>query len=110
MSEEKFDIKKWFLGFANPTTWSKAVLFTIMGVIIVVVLVGVKNLFFPKKSITNKPVAVAIGKVEKGAIDQTSTNIVVEKEKAFEVGVGVGAGRFDNKDGYMGGVWGKYRW
>jgi hypothetical protein len=109
---ERFDIKKWFSGFVNPTTWSKALVYLIIGGIIVFILVCVKNFFFPSKAITNKPVGIGLnigGKVEKDAINQTSTNIVVDKEKSFEVGVGVGAGRFDNKDGYAGGVWGKWK-
>ena len=106
---EPFDIRKFFSGFINPTTWSKAIIFLVMGAVIVVVIVGVKNLFFPNKSITNKPHALVIGKAEKGAIDQTSTNIVVEKEKSFEVGIGVGVVRYDDKDGGIVGGWGKWK-
>ena len=106
---EPFDIRKFFSGFINPTTWSKAIIFLVMGAVIVVVIVGVKNLFFPTKSITNKPHALVIGKAEKGAIDQTSTNIVVEKEKPFEIGGGVAAGEYDNKKAYGAMFWGKWK-
>lgn len=107
---EKFDLKKFFLGFVNPTTWSKTVVYLIIGGLIVFLLVCVKNFFFPSKSITNKPQSIIIGKADSGAVDQRSTNIVVEKEKSCEVGAGVGAGRVDNKDAYGGMVWGKYKW
>ena len=102
---EPFDIKKFFSGFLNPTTWSKTVVYLILGAIIVIALIGIKNFFFPTRAITNKPIGIAVGHVEKGAIDQTSTNIVVEKEKDWTVGAGVGGGRFDGKDGYAGGAW-----
>lgn len=106
---ESFDIKKWFSGLANPITWGKSIQYLIMIGAILFVLVALKNTFFPSRAITNKPQALVIGKAEKGAIDQTSTNIVVEKEKAFEVGLGVGAVRYDNKDGGIVGGWGKWR-
>jgi len=51
----------------------------------------------PNKQI-NKPVAVAIGRVEKGAIDQTSTQIQLN-EKDWEIGVGAGGLQYDNKNG-----------
>ena len=110
MADEKFDIKKFLTGFINPTTWSKTVVYMVIAGCILFILFCIKNTFFPNKSITNKPHAVAIGKVEAGAIDQRSTNIVVEKEKPFEVGAGVGAGRYDDKDAYGGMIWGKYKW
>lgn len=106
---EKFDIVKWFKGLINPVTWGKSIQYLIMICAVLFVAFAIKNTFFPSKSITNKPHAIVIGKAEKGAIDQTSTNVVVEKEKAFEVGVGVGVGRFDNKDGYAGGGWFKWK-
>jgi hypothetical protein len=76
---------------------------------ILFVIYAVKNVFFPSKSITNKPHAIAIGHVEAGAVDQRSTNIVVEKEKAFEVGAGGGVMRYDDKDGAFFGGWGKWK-
>jgi hypothetical protein len=106
---EPFNLKKFLLGFVNPTTWSKTVVYLIIGGLIVFMLICVKNFFFPTKSITNKPHALVIGKAEKGAIDQTSTNIVVEKEKPFKVGAGAGVMRYDNKDGAVFGVFGEWK-
>jgi len=48
MSEEKFDIKKWFGGFIDPTTWGKSVIYFVMIGAILFVLVALKNTFFPK--------------------------------------------------------------
>ena len=106
---EPFDPKKFVKGFIDPTTWSKSIVYLIMICAILFVVYAIKNTFFPSKSITNKPHALVIGKAEAGAIDQTSTNIVVEKEKPFEVGVGAGVVRYDQKDGYFGGVFGKWK-
>ena len=106
---EAFDIKKFFSGFINPATWSKSIVYLVMICAILFIAYAIKNTFFPSKSITNKPHALVIGKAEAGAIDQTSTNIVVEREKPFEVGVGAGVVRYDQKDGYFGGVFGKWK-
>jgi hypothetical protein len=65
---------------------------------------GVWSLIFKPQTQVNKPTAVAIGNVQKGAIDQTSTQIKVEGEKPWEASVGVGAFRYDQKDGYGGMV------
>jgi hypothetical protein len=61
---------------------------------------GVWSLIFKPQTQVNKPTAVAIGNVQKGAIDQTSTQIKVEGEKNWEIGVGGFGGRFDGKDFY----------
>jgi hypothetical protein len=106
---EKFDLKKWVLGFVDPTTWSKSVIYLIMICALLFIAFAIKNTFFPTKSNVNKPVTVVTPFAKVDKIDNTSTQISVEKEKSFEVGVGVGAGRFDNKDGYMGGIWGKWK-
>jgi len=109
MSEEKFDIKKWFTGLADPVTWSKSVLYLVMICAILFIAFAIKNTFFPTKSNVNKPVTVVtpFAKVEK--IDNTSTQISVEKERQFEVGLGGGGLRYDNKDGVFVGGWGKWK-
>jgi len=109
MNEEKFDIKKWFSGFADPTTWSKSLIYFVMIGAILFVLVALKNTFFPSKAITNKPYTIVIGKAEKDSINQSSVNTTVEKEKSFEVGAGVGAVTYDNKNGCIVGVFGKWK-
>lgn len=109
---EKFDPIKWIKGFANPTTWGKAIVYLIIGGAIIFVLVCVKNFFFPKKDTqVNRPIAyiAPFAKAEKGAISQDNTQVLVT-EKPWEVGVGVGAGRFDNKDGYGGFLTVKRKW
>jgi hypothetical protein len=101
---EAFDIKKWILGFVNPTTWGKAIVYLIIGGVIVFAVVCVKNFFFPRKDTqTNKPIAwvAPFAKVEKGGISQDNTQVLVT-EKPWEIGGGVAAGRIDNKDAYGG--------
>jgi Na+(H+)/acetate symporter ActP len=109
MDGEKFDIKKWFSGLINPVTWGKSIQYLVMICAVLFVAFAIKNTFFPTKSNVNKPVTIVtpFAKVEK--IDNTSTQISVEKEKSFEVGVGAGVLRYDQKDGYFGGAWGKWK-
>jgi Na+(H+)/acetate symporter ActP len=109
VESEPFDIKKFLGGFLNPTTWSKSIIYFIMIGCILFILVMVKNTFFPNKTITNKPHTIIIGKAEKDSVNQSSTNTVVEKEKSFEVGAGIGVVRYDQKDGAIAGGWGKWR-
>jgi hypothetical protein len=106
---EPFDIKKWLNGFLDITTWSKSVIYLVMICAVLFVAFAIKNTFFPTKSNVNKPVTIVtpFAKVEK--IDNTSTQISVEKEKSFEVGAGGGGLRYDNKDGMFFGGWGKWR-
>lgn len=104
---EPFDIKKYILGFFSPTTWAKTTVYLIIGTIIFFMLLCVKNFFFPKpKQQVNKPVTVVLpfGRVEKGGIDQSNTQISLD-EKLNEVGIGVGGLRYDDKDGAFAGVW-----
>jgi membrane protein implicated in regulation of membrane protease activity len=102
---EKFDIKKWLSGFASPVSWSKDIK-TI--VVLALVLVGAYSLwytFFRKepKNINNQRVTTTpFSHVDK--IDQSNTQVNFE-EKSWEVGVGVGAVTYDNKNGAFGGVW-----
>ena len=106
---EPFDIKKFLGGLVKPENYYKTIIYMVIGGIILFLLVCVKNFFFPNKSIVNKPHALVIGKAEKGAIDQTSTNIVVEKERPWEVGGGVAGITYDNKNGGIAGVFVKRR-
>jgi Na+(H+)/acetate symporter ActP len=109
METEKFDLKKWFSGLINPVTWGKSIQYLVMICAVLFVAFAIKNTFFPTKSNVNKPVTIVtpFAKVEK--IDNTSTQISVEKEKSFEVGVGVAGMRYDNKDGAIVGGWGKWK-
>ena len=102
---EPFDIKKFLKGFVSPTTWGKTVVFLCIGGAIVFMLTCVKNFFFPPKKMVNKPVTVVLpfAKVEKGAIDQSNTQISLD-EKLNEVGVYGGGLRYDQKDGVFVGV------
>ena len=104
---EPFDIKKWFSGWFDPVTWGKA--FIYIGIFFV--LVAVKNFIIPPKTNVSKPtnVIMPFAKLETGAISQPTTQTTIEKEKSFEVGGGVAGMRYDNKDGVMVGIFGKYR-
>ena len=104
MANEPFDIKKFLKGFVDPTTWSKTVVYLIIGGVIVFTLMCVKNYFFPTKKNVNKPVTTVLPFARVGKVDNTNTQITVEKEKAWEVGLGVGGIRYDGKDGVIGGV------
>jgi hypothetical protein len=101
---EPFDIKKWFSGFLDPTTWGKSILYLVMACAVLFIAFAIKNTFFPSKAITNKPHTLIIGKAEAGAVNQSSTNTVVEKEKDWSVSVGGGAIEYDSKKGYFGGM------
>ena len=112
MADEKFDIVKWVKGLVDPTTWAKSVMYLIMCGLIIFVLVCIKNFFFPARTQqVSKPTVVALpgSKIEKDAIHQESTQITVEKEKPFEVGVGAAGMRYDNKDGVIVGAFGKWK-
>jgi hypothetical protein len=114
MSEEKksFDLKYLFTGDGIQDWW-KALGYTWrIGVIVIIIVLfiaggmAIWRFFNPAKSQNvNKPVAIALGKVEKGAIDQTSTQVMIEKEKAWEVGIGGGGIYYDEKTGVFGGGW-----
>ena len=90
-------------------TYKKYAIYVLLTVLLLLLLRGVWSLIFKPQTQVNKPTAVVIGKAEKGAIDQTSTQIKVEGEKNWEVGVGVGAGRYDDKDAYGGMIFVKRR-
>lgn len=103
---EPLDIKKWILGLVDPTTWAKSVMYLIMIGVILFIVVMVKNFFFPAKATnTNKPIAVVtpFAKIEK--LDQSSIQVMTEKERPWEVGVGVGGLTYDNKTGGFAGGW-----
>ena len=72
--------------------------------LLLLLLRGVWSLIFNPDTQVSKTQALAIGKVEKGAITQTSTQIKVDGEKPWEIGIGAGGFRWDNKDGYGGFV------
>ncbi len=104
---ESFDIRKWWGGFINPVTWGKAVTFLIIGSIIVFVLVCVKNFIFPKpnkQTISSDVIVKPFGKIEKDGVKIDNNQILVE-EKSWEVGGGVGAMTYDNKNGGIAGLW-----
>jgi hypothetical protein len=103
---EPFDIKKFFMGFFTPSTWAKTVVFMVIGGMIFFMLTCVKNFFFPKpRDMVNKPVTVVLpfAKVEKGAVDQSNTQISLD-EKLNEAGIFAGGLNYDNKNGVFVGV------
>jgi hypothetical protein len=85
-------------------TYKKYAVYVLLTVLLLLLLRGVWSLIFPTDKQVNKPHAIVIGKAMAGAIDQTSTQIKVDGEKPWEVGVGVGGFRYDQKDGYGGFV------
>ena len=80
------------------------VLITIATVLLVVGGVSLWRFIFPvaDKQIY-KPRAFVVGKVEAGGIVQSSEQTLVT-EKPWEISVGGGVVRYDQKDGYFGGV------
>jgi hypothetical protein len=109
MMDEKVDIKKWFTGLINPVTWSKAFQYLIMIGIFCLIFYCIKQTFFPTKNNVNKPVTTVLPFAKVDKIDNTNTQISIEREKPFEVGAGVGGGRIDDKDAYGAMVWGKIK-
>jgi hypothetical protein len=104
--KESFDVVKWFRGLVDPVTWSKSVMFLIMGGVIIFIFICVKDFFFkpPQKQIISSDVIVKpFGKIEKDGVKVTNNQILVE-EKPWEVAVGAGLLRYDNKDGWIGGA------
>ena len=80
------------------------VLITIAGVLLIVGGVSLwRFIFVPKSTQSHKPTAVVMpgAKIEK--LDQSSQQILVE-EKPWEVSLGAGVLRYDNKDGWIGGA------
>ena len=85
--------------------WAVYVLVTIGAVLLLVGGVSLWRFIFPKPTQqVNKPTAFAVGKVEKGAITQTSTQISLD-DKSWEVGLGGGGVTYDNKSGIIIGGW-----
>lgn len=90
--------------------WAQYIGITIVVVLLIVGGVSLWRFVFPKPDKqTNKPTSIIIGKAEKGAVDQTNTQVLIS-EKPWEAGVGGGALRYDNKDGWFGGAWIKRKW
>ncbi len=87
--------------------------FIIIGSAALLVVLGAMNVWnflFPKPSQNiNKPRALVIGKAEAGAIDQRSTQILIE-EKKWELEVGGGGFTYDNKLGVAGWAKIKRKW
>ena len=114
---EPFSVRKMFN--LSPEGWYKAFgigwrLFLVVIVIVIIIAGGVtiKNFFFPKPSQNiHQPSVVALpfSTIEQGAIDQRSTQILME-EKSWEAGVGGGVVTYDNKAGTMLGGWIKKKW
>jgi hypothetical protein len=94
------------IDLATYKKWLSYVVITIVFILLILGLLALWRFFFPKPSQNvHKPVAIALGKVEKEAIDQRSTQIMVEKEKPWEIGLGAGGLVYDNKTGGMVGAW-----
>lgn len=98
----------------DPNTYKKFAVYVLIAVAGVLLIVGGVSLWrfvFPKpEKQTNAPKVTGLvlpgGKVK---IDQTNTQISMD-EKPWEVGVGAGGIRYDNKDGYFLGGWVKRKW
>lgn len=90
-------------------TYKKYAIYLLLTLLLLLLFRGVWSLLFKPQQQVNKPTSVIIGKAEKGAVDQTSTQIKVDGEKPWEVGIGAGAFRYDGKDGYGGLVMVKRR-
>ena len=85
--------------------WAQYAGITIVVVLLLVGGVSLWRFIFPKPDKqVNRPTSIIVGKAEKGAVDQTSTQVLVT-EKPWEVGLGAGALRYDNKDGGFVGGW-----
>lgn len=114
---ESFSIRKMFN--LSPEGWYKAfgIGWRLLLVIIVIIIIAagavtIKNFFFPKPAQNiNQPSVVALpfSTIEAGAVDQRSTQILME-EKSWEAGVGGAAWTYDNKLGSMVGGWVKKKW
>jgi len=85
-------------------TYKKYAVYLLLTVLLLLLFRGLWSLIFKPQTQVNKPTAVVIGKAMAGAIDQTSTQIKVDGEKPWEIGIGAGGFRWDNKDGYGGFV------
>ena len=90
-------------------TYKKYAVYLLLTLLLLLLFRGIWSLLFKPQTQVNKPTAVVIGKAMAGAIDQTSTQIKVEGEKPWEVGIGAGAFRYDQKDGYGGMLFVKRR-
>jgi hypothetical protein len=88
-------------------TYKKYAGYVVISIGVVLIIMGffaVWRFLFPKPaSNIHKPTAIVtpFAKVEK--IDQSSQQVLVE-EKPWEVSVGGGVLRYDNKDGFIGGL------
>lgn len=95
----------------NLDTYKKYAVYVVITIAAVLLIVGGVSLwrwvFKPKDTQVYKPtgIGLAIGHVEKGAVVQESTQISVEKERPWEVGLGAGGINYDNKSGVVVGGW-----
>lgn len=114
-ADGKFDLKYFLFGEGAKDWWRSAGdgirLALIIAVIIGVVLVGMNiwNFFIPKPAQNvNKPTAVVLPGARVDKLDMSSTQVLVE-DKPWEIGIGGGLMRYDNKDGAIIGAWGRRR-
>ena len=109
--KEAFDIKKWFSGFVDPTTWGKSVIYMIMIGFLLLAGFTVYKAFFAKTGgNTNKPagsVVTVLPGAKTGAITATSTSTNIQKTddgKNWEAGIFGGGIYYDDKPGAFGGL------
>ena len=107
IDKNKFNLSYFFSGDGLKDWWKAAGMFWRIIVIILALIaltVGAQTVigwFIKPQQNVNKPhvIVTPFAKVEK--IDQTSTQVNVSPEKPWELGAGIGALRFDNKDGVL---------
>jgi hypothetical protein len=98
----------------NVDTYKKYAVYVVITIISVLILVGGVSLWrwiFPRpdKQVNNPRVIAPFSKIEKDSINQSNTQIQVT-EKPWEISVGGGVLRYDNKDGWIGGAVIKRKW
>ena len=99
----------------DPNTYKKWVVYvgiTLAAILLISLGFKLWNFIFPKsdKQVNNPRTTVyPFGKIEKGGVDQSNTQVLVD-EKPWEAGAGVGGFRYDNKDGYGIMLWLKRKW
>jgi len=84
--------------------WASYVVISLVALLLIVGVFAIWRFIFPKPAQNiHKPTAIItpFAKVEK--LDQSSQQILVE-EKPWEVSLGAGVLRYDNKDGWIGGA------
>lgn len=108
---EPFSWKKWFSGFGDFLSNMKDLKTVITIILLLFVAVTVWRAYFSKRvSNISQPRVVALPGSHIEKIEQPTTQVYVEPEKTWEVGVGAAVLQFDNKNGGILGGWIKKKW